>query len=126
MAMRNHKGNSDGVLETMCKMKPGEQYHVDWRYRRDNERGHWKRAALKGYFTKKSARGVDTFTRTAKPMVEGDSIKKGIDYSWPDINLCPPNIRIIVEHSIKSRELNYKARGIQKEEHAERDPGSLP
>jgi hypothetical protein len=101
--MRYKRKHEHGTnhLEVMCRMKPGEQYTLTWQWRYDNARDHWKRAAKKGYFRKHSARGTDTFTRTNKAFIEGDTLKRSIAFSWPDITAAPPHIRSILQQSAK-------------------------
>lgn len=95
--MKGPKINDNGsILQRMCRMKPGEEYSLTWRWREDGDRNHWKRAAKKGYFKKRSARGIDTFIRTSKQYIEGDSLKLPIAYSWPDPSKAPRHIRALL------------------------------
>lgn len=94
----------------MCRKPEGWQVFIDWRWRNDNVRRAWRKAAFKGYFRKHSARGMDTFTRTNKAMVDGDSLQRPLHYSWPDMEKCPKSLVRIVEQARESYDRSMKAK----------------
>ena len=105
---RNNKDKEFNPLERMCRMKPGETYTLTWQWRYDSDRSHWKRAAKKGYFKSHSARGCDTFTRTDKQYIEGDTLKTSIAFSWPDPSKAPPHIQRLIEEAVQNQQASIK------------------
>lgn len=63
-------------------LKDNTIIRISWSWSEDTWRNKMNRLSKKGYFKKKSSKGIDIYTKTNKKWVKGDTLKKPIAYSF--------------------------------------------